>query len=149
MPGVQFKRVDADTPDKLIDKDEKIESVLSETDQTSIKALFDAVVDHNAATVVMLAQAPDAPPVNIVKPEFMRRMKEMSYYNGMEFAANMPDQYNLVVNTNHPIINKILQQTDEEKKNSVAQLHSLALLSQGMLKGNDLTGFINRSYEML
>ncbi len=149
MAGVQFKRVDADTIDKLIDKDEKTESVLSEAEQSVVKELFDAVIDQNAGTVVLTSLSPDDAPVTITKPEFMRRMKEMSYMNGMDFAMQMPDQYNLVVNTNHPLINKILKLDDAEKGSSVKQLHDLALLSQGMLKGTDLTEFVKRSVQMM
>lgn len=149
LTGMHFKRVDSDTADKLIDKDEKIESVLSETEQTSVKELFDKVIDQNAATVVLTPLSPDDAPVYITKPEFMRRMKEMSYMNGMDFAASMPDQYNLVVNTNHPVINKILKEDDAQKDISIKQLHDLALLSQGMLKGADLTAFVKRSVEMI
>lgn len=76
-------------------------------------------------------------------------MKEMSHLNGMDFAASMPDQYNLVVNTNHPVIQKILKQEAEEQALSVKQLHDLALLSQGMLKGTDLSEFVKRSVTMM
>ena len=76
-------------------------------------------------------------------------MKEMSHLNGMDFAASMPDQYNLVVNTNHPVIQKILKQEENVKEQSVKQLHDLALLSQGMLKGTDLTEFVKRSVELM
>ncbi len=106
LSGIHFKRVDADTVDKLIDKDEVIESVLSESEQTIVKELFEKVIDPNAATVVLTPLSPDDTAVSITKPEFMRRMKEMSHLNGMDFAASMPDQYNLVINTNHPAINK-------------------------------------------
>lgn len=149
MQGVQFKRVDADTIDKLIDKDEKIESVLSESDQQSVKELFDGIIDQNAGTVVLTALSPDDQPVSITRPEFMRRMKEMSYLNGMDFAAGMPDQYNLVVNTNHPAISKLMAQEADAREKNVRQLHDLALLSQGMLKGQELTAFVKRSVEMM
>ncbi|MBC8047108.1 MAG: molecular chaperone HtpG [Fimbriimonadaceae bacterium] len=149
LSGVQFKRVDADTIDKLIDKDEKIESVLSEAEQNSVKELFEKIIDQNAGTVVLNAQSPDDNPISVTKPEFMRRMKEMSYSNGMDFAGMMPEQYNIVINTNHPAINKLLKLEDEEKENAVKQLHDLALLSQGMLKGNDLTAFVKRSFGMV
>lgn len=149
MQGVQFKRVDADTIDKLIDKDEKTESVLSESEQESVKELFNGIIDQNAGTVVLTALSPDDQPVSITRPEFMRRMKEMSYLNGMDFAAGMPDQYNLVVNTNHPAISKLMSQETEVREKNVRQLHDLALLSQGMLKGQDLTAFVKRSVEMM
>lgn len=149
MTGVQFKRVDSDTVDQLIDKDEKIESVLSETEQTTVKELFEQVVDANAGTVVLTPMSPNDQPVTITKPEFMRRMKEMSYLNGMDFAANMPDQFNLVINTNHPVINKLLQLDEQHRDTTARQLHDLALLSQGMLKGTALTEFVKRSVEQM
>jgi molecular chaperone HtpG len=149
LEKVQFKRVDADTADRLIDKDEQAVSVLSEEEETSVKSLFDAVVDHNAATVVLTPMSPDDNPVAITRPEFMRRMKEMSAYNGMEFAATMPDQYNLVVNANHPIIGSLLKKEGDQQSEAVKQLHDLALLSQGMLKGNDLSNFVKRSLTMI
>ena len=107
------------------------------------------MADANAATIVVSPQSPDDNVVAITKPEFMRRMKEMSHLNGMDFAASMPDQYNLVVNTNHPVIQKILKQEENVKEQSVKQLHDLALLSQGMLKGTDLTEFVKRSVELM
>lgn len=149
LEKVQFKRVDADTTDQLIDKDEKTVSVLSEEEEASVRSLFDAVVDHNAATVVLTPLSPDDNPVAITRPEFMRRMKEMSAYNGMEFAASMPDQYNLVVNANHPLISGLLRKEGEQQADAVKQLHDLALLSQGMLKGNDLSSFVKRSLTMI
>ena len=150
LEGVQLKRVDADTIDKLIDKDEKVESVLNEEEQTSIKSLFEKVIDANAATVVLTPLSPEDNPVSVTRPEFMRRMKEMSSYNGMDFAASMPDQYNLVINTNHPVMGSVLGIADEgEKESRIKQLHDLALLSQCMLKGNDLSTFVKRSFGML
>jgi molecular chaperone HtpG len=149
ITGVQFKRVDADTVDQLIDKDEKTASILSEEESNTLKGLFERIADANAATIVLSPQSPDDNVVAITKPEFMRRMKEMSHLNGMDFAASMPDQYNLVVNTNHPVIQKILKQEENVKEQSVKQLHDLALLSQGMLKGTDLTEFVKRSVELM
>lgn len=150
LEGVQFKRVDADTIDRLIDKDEKLESVLSEDEQSTLKSLFEGVINANAATVVLTPLSPDDNPVSVTRPEFMRRMKEMSSYNGMDFAASMPDQYNLVINTNHPVMSNVLSVEDEKEKESrIKQLHDLALLSQGMLKGNDLSTFVKRSFGML
>jgi molecular chaperone HtpG len=99
---------------------------------------------------VLTPLSPDDNPVSVTRPEFMRRMKEMSSYNGMDFAASMPDQYNLVINTNHPVMSNVLSVEDEKEKESrIKQLHDLALLSQGMLKGNDLSTFVKRSFGML
>lgn len=149
LKNIHFKRVDSDTPDKLIDKDEKIESVLSEEEQSKVKELFGKFTDANAATVVITPQSPEDNPVSITKSEWMRRMKEMSMYNGMEFASQMPDQYNLVVNTNHPLIGKVLKLEGAAQDDAVKQLHDLALLSQGMLKGNELTAFVKRSFGIM
>ncbi len=149
LKNIHFKRVDSDTPDKLIDKDEKIESVLSEEEQSKVKELFGKFTDANAATVVITPQSPEDNPVSITKSEWMRRMKEMSMYNGMEFASQMPDQYNLVVNTNHPLIGKVLKLEGTAQDDAVKQLHDLALLSQGMLKGNELTAFVKRSFGIM
>ncbi|HNF69540.1 MAG TPA: molecular chaperone HtpG, partial [Chitinophagales bacterium] len=76
-------------------------------------------------------------------------MKEMSHLNGMDFAASMPDQFNLVINTNHPVVNKMLQLDETHRLNTARQLHDLALLSQGMLKGTALTEFVKRSVEQM
>ncbi|MBK7107795.1 MAG: molecular chaperone HtpG [Chitinophagales bacterium] len=149
LKDVHFKRVDADTPDMLIDKDEKTESILSDEEQNTVKDLFGKFADQNAATVVMTPQSPEDNPISITKSEWMRRMKEMSMYNGMDFAAQMPDQYNLVVNSNHPLISKLLKLEGDAQEAAAKQLHDLALLSQGMLKGNDLTAFVKRSYGIM
>ncbi len=124
--------------------------MLSEDEQSTLKSLFEGVINANAATVVLTPLSPDDNPVSVTRPEFMRRMKEMSSYNGMDFAASMPDQYNLVINTNHPVMSNVLSVEDEKEKESrIKQLHDLALLSQGMLKGNDLSTFVKRSFGML
>ena len=86
----------------------------------------------------------------ITQSEFMRRMKDMSASGGMSYFGNMPEQYNLVVNTNHPIVSKILNENNiEQQDKMVKQLTDLAFLSQNLLKGEDLTNFINRSLDLL
>ncbi|HAE34272.1 MAG: molecular chaperone HtpG [Chitinophagales bacterium] len=149
LEKVQFKRVDADTADKLIDKDETTESVLTEEESKQVQELFEQAADQQAATVVLTPLSPEDNPVAITRPEFMRRMKEMSGYNGMDFAASMPDQYNLVVNTNHPLIGALLKKEEAAQKEAVRQLQDLALLSQGMLKGADLSAFVKRSFGLI
>jgi len=149
IEGMQFKRVDADTIDKLIDKDEKAESVLNEEEQNNVKAYFEAVMNKQAATVVLTPLSPNDNPVSITKPEFMRRMQEMNQMQGMDFAGTMPEMYNLVVNTNHPLITDILKSDEAERNEKIKQLHDLALLSQGMLKGNELSAFVKRSYGLI
>ncbi|MFK7948293.1 MAG: molecular chaperone HtpG [Saprospiraceae bacterium] len=149
VEGLSFTRVDANTADKLIEKDETRESVLSEAEQESVKTIFDGQVGVGA-TVMTEALAPDDQPVIVTKPEFLRRMREMSMMQGMEMG-NMPESYNVVVNTNHAIVgNQLLKAENEEKQGEIAKyLYNLALLNQGMLKGADLTAFINSSIENL
>lgn len=146
---LSFTRVDANTADKLIEKDETRESVLSEAEQNTVKTVFEGQVGVGAS-VVMEALSPDDQPVIITKPEFMRRMREMSVMQGMAMG-NMPEMFNVVVNTNHPIVSsKLLNAENEAEQSEVAKyLYNLALLNQGMLKGADLTTFINKSLGFL
>jgi molecular chaperone HtpG len=139
---MSFIRVDADTVNNLIQKDEKIESVLSETEQNEVKSLFEKVVTDKSASVTLAPLSPDDAPVMITKPEFMRRMKEMQMMQGMSFG-DFGDMYNVVINTNHPIIASKLKGDNAEI--TVKYLYDLALLSQGMLKGAELTAFVNNS----
>ena len=145
-----FKRVDAATIDQLIETDEAVESVLNEEQETSIKDLFSAQVVEEGANIQMKAMSPNDLPITIVKPELMRRMKEMSASSGMPGMGAMPEMFDFIVNTNHPVISKLLDETDGTKKADVAkQLTDLALLSQGMLKGSKLTDFIKRSVDLV
>lgn len=149
LQDVQFKRIDSETIDKLIDKDEKVESVLSSEDQNKIKELFEKIADQNSASIVINPQSPEDLPLTVVKPEFMRRMKEMSYMNGMDFAMNMPDQYQIVINTNHRAIQQLLNLEEIENESKGKHLLDLALLSQNMLTGEALHQFVKRSFSML
>ncbi len=140
-----FKRVDADTFEKLIDKGLKSESVLSEDQKKTAEETFKTFAGTNVVQIEALPA--DEQPVSIVMPEFMRRWQDMSKVNGQAsmFGA-MPATYNLVVNGNHPLISRIVQnENEEERKDLAKQLFDLALLSQGMLNGNDLTQFIERT----
>jgi molecular chaperone HtpG len=134
----------------LVQKDEKQESVLSEKEQEKIKNLFEAKINGTGINISLQPLTPEDQPVVITKPEFMRRMKEMQALQGMQSDA-FPDSYNVVVNTNHALIaDKLLKMRSEEKKEDfVKHLYNLALLNQGMLKGSDLTNFINRSIDYL
>ncbi|NBA84938.1 molecular chaperone HtpG [Emticicia sp. CRIBPO] len=140
-----FKRVDADTFEKLIDKGLKSESVLSEDEKKKVEETFKELVGTNIVQIEALPT--DELPVSIVMPEFMRRWQDMSKVNGQAgMFGSMPVTYNLVVNGNHPLIGKIANEENEEVRKSLSkQLHDLALLSQGMLSGNDLTRFIERT----
>ncbi len=152
LEKTSLKRVDADTIDKLIDKDEKMESVLSEADQEKLKAVFEKAIGRKDMVLNMQSLSPDELPVTITMPEFMRRMKDMSAMGGggMAMMGNMPDTYNVAINTNHTIAGKILKAKKEENKLKLAkQTYDLAMLSQNMLSGKDLTDFINRSVELV
>jgi molecular chaperone HtpG len=146
LSDTSFKRVDADTLNKLIEKEETLESVLSKDEEEKLKAIFTETIDNKSASIELKALSPDDLPVQITKNEFMRRMAEMSKMGGSQygFMGEMPENYALVVNTNHPIASKILQ--DANGKETVKKLYDLALLSQGMLKGKALTDFIQRTY---
>ncbi len=149
LGDITFVRVDSDTVDNLVQKDEKKESVLSEDDQKAVEEIFKGQVPEAGATVTMKALSPNALPVMITKSEFMRRMKEMQSLQGMGNA--FPDSYNVVVNSNHPLIaDKLLKAENEEEKSKLAKhLYNLALLNQNMLKGADLTAFIKKSIDFI
>lgn len=142
IENFSFKRVDADTFDKLIDKGLKSEVVLSEDDKKKVEEAFKEFVGTNVVQIEALPV--DEIPVSIVVPEFMRRYADMSKVNGQGgMFGNMPMMYNLVVNGNHPLVSKIA--TEGNENGLVKQLYDLALLSQGMLSGNALTQFIERT----
>lgn len=147
---ITFVRVDSDTVDNLVQKDETTESVLNEDEQTTVKEVFEKIVTTAGSTVVTKALAPDDQPVTITRPEFMRRMKEMQSLQGMSFG-DFPDSVNVVVNTNHPLVaQRLLQEEDDTARQDVADyLYKLAMLNQQMLKGADLTAFINKSLSFL
>ena len=147
----QLKRVDADTVDKLVDKDEKIESVLTKEQEEKVKTIFEEAISNPSMTIAVDSLSPDEMPVTITMSEFMRRMKDMSKMGGGQYAmmGNMPDQFNLTINGNHPVVDKILRSKKAEKKAQLAkQAYDLAMLSQNMLTGADLTNFIKRSVSL-
>ena len=144
LDKVSFVRVDSETVDKLIDKDEKRESVLSEDDQKELEELFKKCITEQGASVRLEALPPSELPIIITRPEFMRRMQEMSAIQGMNM--NMGDMYNVVINTNHEVVGAILQNKDDAK---AKHLFDLARLHNGMLKGSELTDFISKSVELM
>ncbi len=150
LTDVSFVRVDSDIASKLVQKDETQESVLSEKEQEKIKTLFESKIKTAGATVTVESLSPEDQPVIITRPEFMRRMKEMQALQGMQAGA-FPDSFNVVINTNHDLVaEKLLKMRSEDKKEEfVSHLYNLALLNQGMLKGAELTTFINKSIEFL
>jgi molecular chaperone HtpG len=150
--NVSFVRVDADIVDNLIDKQEKQESVLTKEETEQLKELFKLDIPELHVTTEVKGLSADSDPVIATRPEFMRRMKDMGATGGgmTAFYAQMPDEVTLTVNGNHPIFGSLLKETDENlKKDRVRSLADLALLSQGLLKGNDLTAFIQRSVKMM
>jgi molecular chaperone HtpG len=148
-----FVRVDADTIEKLIKKDENTISKLTEEEQKTLQPVIEGTISKEQFTVQFENLSEKDAPMIITRPEFMRRMKDMNQLGGggaMGFYGNMPDMYNLVVNANHPLISKILHESDKDKQTNLAkQATDLALLSQGLLKGESLTNFIKRSVEMI
>jgi molecular chaperone HtpG len=151
--GVQFVRVDADVVDNLIDKQENVDSVLSKEEVELAKKLFDFQVPAITLTVEVKGLSAEAAPVIATRPEFMRRMKDMASMSGggmTAFYAQMPDEVHLTINGNHPIYQALLKEADTDKQQKQARnLADLALLSQGLLTGAELTNFINRSVDLL
>ena len=148
---VAFVRVDADSVENLVKKEEQNASKLSEQETETLKKYVEEVVPEQNYTVQVQAMDSQATPVRITQPEFMRRMKEMQAVGGaMMHFGNFPQMFNLVVNANSPLASEILNQTDENKrKELVKQALDLAKLSQGLLKGEDLTQFVKRSFNLL
>lgn len=146
---LRFVRVDAETIDKLIEKDEKVESVLSTNEIDQLVEVFKGLKKDEFAEITTAALSPEDQPATITKPEFMRRMKEMQAMQGMGFG-NFPESYNLVINTNHPVYSsKVLKKEGNEQKELVNYIYDLALLNQNMLKGAELTKFISRTIDLL
>lgn len=147
-----FARVDADVIDKLIHKEDNKVSKLSEDEEKKLKEAIEKAIDKQRFTIVMENMSSDEMPLTITQPEFMRRMKEMQQTGGggMPMFGEMPETYNMVVNKNHDIMMKIMEEGDEEKQlQMINQIKDLALLSQNLLKGKDLTAFIKRSVSII
>ena len=149
LKKTQLKRVDSETVDKLIPKDVKVESVLSEDETTKVKETFEKAINSENMMVTVEAMSPEAAPVSVTMPEFMRRMKEMSMGQGMQMMGAMPDNYNVTINANHKATTRILKARGENKEKLAKQAYDLAMLSQGLLKGEDLSNFIDRSVDLL
>jgi len=148
---ISFARVDADTPDHLIQKDDKTESLLSEKDQEKVKDLFTPLMGGQDHQLIIRPMSSDSHPVLITRPEFMRRMQEMQMMQGGNGMDMMDQYYQVIVNANHPLIaEKLLSMRSQEKKEKfAAYLLRLAKLNQGMLKGEEMSSFINDSIEFL
>jgi molecular chaperone HtpG len=146
-----FVRVDSDHIDNLIKKEDTTISKLSDEEQTSLKTVVETIVPKQNYTVQLEALDSQAAPFIITQPEFMRRMKEMSQTGGGMFGmGNMPEMYNLVLNTNSDLATTILNTEDKTVQESlVKQALDLAKLSQNLLKGEALTAFVKRSFELI
>jgi len=150
--NISFVRVDSDSIDNLIKKEDNTPSKLSEEQKTSLKERLETVIPKSTYTVQMESLDSDSSPFMITEPEFMRRMKEMQQTGGggMFGMGQMPEMFNLVVNTNHELIQKIVEtKTKAKQERLIKQGFDLAKLSKNLLKGQDLTQFINRSFDLI
>ena len=152
LEKTQLKRVDSDVVEKLIQKDSTYANLLTEDQSKSVKELFEKAIANKTYTVDIEGLSPEEMPVTITMEEWMRRMKEMAQTGGgpMSFYGSLPDSYKVAINGNHPLVDKILKAGNEESQVKLAkQAFDLALLSQGLLTGKDLTAFVKRSVEMI
>lgn len=151
LENVSFVRVDAEVVEKLINKEEEIPSKITDEQKEKLKPLIEKQLDNKSFHVVFENLSESDQPILITQPEFIRRMKDMSALGGgMSYMGNMPDTYSLVVNANHPVVSRILDEKDEESQGKLlSQLIDLAMLSKNLLKGEKLTSFIKRSVELI
>jgi molecular chaperone HtpG len=151
LEKISFKRVDADVLDKLIQKADPEVHKLTEEETKSVKEVFETAIKNPAMKVEVESLTAEELPVTITMEEWMRRMKDMAKMGGggMNFYGSLPDSYKVTINGNHPLVNKILEAEGEEKTLLAKQAYDLALLSQGMLKGADLTAFVERSVKAM
>jgi molecular chaperone HtpG len=150
LEKTSMKRVDADILDKLIEKSDTPTHALTETEVNDIKKIFEEAINNKAMSVELESLQAEQLPVIITREEWMRRMKEMSKMGGgMNFYGNLPETFKVSLNGNHPLLKKILLADVEQQPKLAKQAYHLALLAQGMLKGADLTAFVNRSVETL
>jgi molecular chaperone HtpG len=151
LEKTSLKRVDSGVASKLIEKDETLESVLTEEQSKTVKEVFEKAINKPGYHVEIVGLNPEELPVTVTMDEFMRRMKDMAQMGGgMGFYGNMPDSYKVAINGNHKLVSRILQTEDAEAQAKLAkQAVDLALLAQGMLTGADLTEFVSRSVELI
>jgi molecular chaperone HtpG len=151
LEKTSLKRVDADVADKIISKKDETVQVLNDEEKATVKLIFEKAITKANMRVEVESLNPDELPVIVTMDEFMRRMKDMSKMGGgMGFYGNLPDNYNVAINGNHKLIGKILQCHNEGEQLELAkQAFDLALLSQGMLTGAELTEFVNRSVSLI
>ena len=147
---ISFARVDSDAIDNLIKKEEKSISKLTEKEQEKLKEQIEEIIPKDKYSVQLEAMDSESSPFMITQPEFMRRMKDMQNTGGNSMFGNMPEMYNLVVNTNNKLVGEIFKTKTKNKRDRlIKQSLDLAKLSQNLLKGNDLTEFIKRSFDLI
>ena len=145
----QLKRVDAETASKLIDKDEKNESVLNEDDTNKLKDAFEGVIDKEKYTINPEVMSPSDSFITITRSEWERRMSEMGGMGGMQMFGQMPEKYTVAVNTNHPLASKVLKSKGNKQTELLSQAINLAKLSQNLLTGKELSDFVKAQYANL
>lgn len=152
LEKTSMKRVDADILDKLIEKEDAVKHDLTESETKSLKEIFEKTINNASMKVEVESLPADSMPVTLTEEEWMRRMKDMSKMGGgggMNFYGSLPDSFKVAVNANHPLISKILAADETQQALIAKQAFDLALLAKGMLKGKDLTAFVERSVEVL
>jgi molecular chaperone HtpG len=150
LEKTSLKRVDADVPGKLIEKEDQSKHTLTDEETNKLKDIFEKAINNPLMKVEIESQQAEGMPVTITMEEWMRRMKDMSRVGGgLNFYGSMPDTYKVAINANHKIVEKILNAGEEQQTRMARQAFDLALLSQGMLKGADLTAFVERSVEVI
>ncbi len=150
LEKTSLKRVDADVLDKLIEKEEQSKHTLTDEETRRLKEIFEKAINNPLMKVEIESQQAEGMPVTITMEEWMRRMKDMSRVGGgLNFYGSMPDTYKVAINANHKVVETILKAGEEQQTQMAKQAFDLALLSQGMLKGADLTAFVERSVEVI
>jgi len=151
LEKVSFKRVDADVLDKLIAKEDAAKHQLTEDEAKAVKEVFEKAINNSNMQVEVESLPADELPVTITMEEWMRRMKDMARMGGggMNFYGSLPDTYKVAVNGNHKLVQRILATDSEHQVQLAKQAFDLALLSQGLLKGADLTAFVERSVQVM
>jgi len=150
LEKTSLKRVDADVMDKLIEKEDTGKHQLTDDESAQLKSIFEKAISNTNMKVEIDSDHAEAMPVTITMEEWMRRMKDMSRMGGgMNFYGTMPDTYKVSVNANHKLVNKILSADEAQQTVLAKQAFDLAMLAQGLLKGADLTAFVERSVNVL
>ncbi len=150
LTDATFSRVDSDTIDKLVDKQESMPSKLTKEQEQSLTLLIEKMADKEKFKISFESLSEKDSPLVITRDEFARRMRDMNAHGGMNFMGDMKEDFNLIVNANHPLISKVLLEPDGIRQHHIMQqAFDLAMLSQNLLKGEELTRFVQRSLELM